>query len=97
MSSDGNAVWLGGWSSDGSCKFQVPSKLVTELWGSEIAHSRCIGRWLIHHLVLLASFIHCAPKKGDTKLIVVSLLILTNISNFFSVSDSPVNLQQTTY
>jgi len=27
MSSDGNAVWLGGWSSDGSCKFQVFFKI----------------------------------------------------------------------
>jgi len=36
-------------------------------------------------------------KKRDTKLMAVTLLILNRFSNFFSLSDSPENLQQSVY
>ena len=42
---------------------------------------------------MLKKLLHGVPKKGDTKLLVVTLLILNQFSKFFSLSDFPINLQ----
>jgi len=58
--------------------------------GSDVGHVQLNG-----HLSSLTTT-PCS-KKGDTKLTAITLLILNRFSNFFSLSDSPVNLQQSVY